>query len=560
MRAAVYARFSSDLQSAASIDDQVRLCLERIEREGWALSHTYTDAGISGASRFRPGYQQMLADARARSFDIVVAEALDRLSRDQEDTAALFKALSFANVRLITLAEGEISELHVGLKGTMNALFLRDLAAKTRRGLRGRIEAGRSAGGRCYGYKLVRELDAAGERIRGRRTVNPDEAAVVLQIFEGFAHGQSPRAIAKDLNANGIPGPDGRPWLDTTLRGHAARGTGLLRNELYAGRLVWNKQRYVKDPETGKRLARPNSRDQWIVQTVPELQIVPDALWQRVQQRLSEIATSTSAEAIRKTAFWKARRPKHLLTGRILCGICGHPLSIIGKDYLACARARRHGLCTNRKGIRRNTMEELVLGALRRNLMQPDLAAEFARAFHAELNATQRGREQQHAAAARQLTEVERKQQNLLEAVAEGIRAPGLQQKLDSLEAERQRLEGVLRQAPPSPVRLHPNLSELYRKQVDKLHQALAHPSTRDEAFAILRQLIERVTVRPHEEGVEIELEGEIVAMVEVALGSDGEGATNDKAALRRLMLDDGSRRSVKVVAGRGFEPLTFRL
>jgi site-specific DNA recombinase len=149
MRGVIYARFSSDLQSAASIEDQVRLCLERIERERWTLCNTYTDAGISGASRFRPGYQQMLADARAGSFDIVVSEALDRLSRDQEDTAALFKALSFANVRLITLAEGEISELHVGLKGTMNALFLRDLAAKTRRGLRGRVEAGRSGGRAC---------------------------------------------------------------------------------------------------------------------------------------------------------------------------------------------------------------------------------------------------------------------------------------------------------------------------------------------------------------------------------------------------------------------------
>jgi DNA invertase Pin-like site-specific DNA recombinase len=425
MRAAIYARYSSENQREASIEDQVRLCLDRIEREGWTLSNTYTDARISGASRFRPGYQQMLADARTRSFDIVISEALDRLSRDQEDTAALFKALSFANVRLITLAEGEISELHVGLKGTMNALFLRDLAAKTRRGLRGRVEAGRSAGGRCYGYKLVRELDAAGERIRGGRAVDPTEAAVVLQIFEAFAQGQSPRAIAKDLNANGVSGPDGRPWLDTTLRGHAARGTGLLRNELYAGRLVWNRQHYVKDPETGKRLARPNPRDQWIVQSVPELQIVPDALWQRVQQLLCEIAASTNAEAIRKTAFWKARRPKHLLTGRIQCGVCGHPLSIIGKDYLACARARRHGLCTNRKGIRRNAMEELVLGALKRNLMQPDLAAEFARAFHAELNASQRGREQQQASAARQLADVERKLQHLVEAIAEGIRGPG---------------------------------------------------------------------------------------------------------------------------------------
>jgi len=121
MRAAIYARYSSDQQNPASIEDQLRLCRIRTEHEGWVVSKTYTDAGISGASRFRPGYQQMLADARTGCFDVVISEALDRLSRDQEDTAALFKVLSFANVRFITLAEGDITELHIGLKGTMNA-------------------------------------------------------------------------------------------------------------------------------------------------------------------------------------------------------------------------------------------------------------------------------------------------------------------------------------------------------------------------------------------------------------------------------------------------------
>src|SRR5688572_16794387 len=109
MRAVIYARYSTDLQSAASIEDQLRLCRERIAREGWVLGEVYSDAGLSGASRFRPGYQQMLLDARSNAFDVVVAEALDRLSRDQEDTAALFKALSFADVQLITLSEGEIT-------------------------------------------------------------------------------------------------------------------------------------------------------------------------------------------------------------------------------------------------------------------------------------------------------------------------------------------------------------------------------------------------------------------------------------------------------------------
>jgi site-specific DNA recombinase len=112
----------------------------------------------------RPGIQQLLNDARRGVFDIVLAEALDRVSRDQADVATLFKHLKFA---IVTLAEGQISELHVGLKGTMNALFLKDLAAKTHRGLRGRVEDGKSGGGLCYGYKVVKKLDAHGEPIRG---------------------------------------------------------------------------------------------------------------------------------------------------------------------------------------------------------------------------------------------------------------------------------------------------------------------------------------------------------------------------------------------------------
>ena len=232
LRAAIYARYSSENQSEASIDDQVRLCRGLIAREGWSLAEAYTDAGISGATLLRPGFQALMKGAQSGAFDVVVAEALDRFSRDQEHVASLLKQMRFAGIRLVTSAEGEIGELHVGLKGTMNALFLKDLAQKTHRGLTGRIAAGKSAGGRCYGYDVVRRRDERGEPIRGERAVNPAEAAIVRRIFTMFAAGASPIAIAKQLNAEGLHGPSGHAWRDTTIRGHASRGTGILRNEL----------------------------------------------------------------------------------------------------------------------------------------------------------------------------------------------------------------------------------------------------------------------------------------------------------------------------------------
>ena len=124
------------------------------------------------------------------------------------------------------LAEGEISELHVGLKGTMNALFLKDLAAKTHRGIRGRVEEGKSGGGLCYGYRVVKQLDARGDPIRGDREIDEAEANVVRRILRDYAEGISPRVIARTLNEEGVSGPEERLRNDTTIHSHAKRGTG----------------------------------------------------------------------------------------------------------------------------------------------------------------------------------------------------------------------------------------------------------------------------------------------------------------------------------------------
>jgi site-specific DNA recombinase len=281
MRAVIYARYSSDLQRDASIEDQVRVCRRRIDAEGWSLQRVYSDHGASGASHLRAGYQSLLQGARERRFDVVVAESLDRLSRDQEHVAGLFKQLSYHDVVLLTIGEGEISELHVGLKGAMSALYLKDLAQKTRRGLEGRIRQGRSAGGLSYGYRIVRAIGPDGAPTTGEREVDAREAEVIHGVFAAFASGKSPRAIAQDLNKRDVPGPRGV----STIYGNWRRGTGILNNELYVGRLVWNRQRFVKDPEMDRRQARPNPEGEWVVEEVPALCIVSDELWSSVKDR-----------------------------------------------------------------------------------------------------------------------------------------------------------------------------------------------------------------------------------------------------------------------------------
>jgi len=544
-RVAIYSRFSSQMQSEASIEDQHRICQERATREGWTVTAVFSDMAISGASMQRPGIQGLMDQASKGSFDIVMTEALDRLSRDQADVATLYKRLSFHGVRIITLSEGEINELHVGLKGTMNQLFLKDLAAKTRRGLRGRVEGGHSGGGICYGYDVVRRLGEDGLPVTGERTINEDEAALVRRIYTEFSDGLSPKAIAKKLNGEKIPGPSGKAWRDTAIRGHRIRGTGLLNNELYIGRLVWNRLRYIKDPETGRRVSRLNPREEWIITEVPELRIVDDALWARVKARQGEIDATPRVKAIRKSRFWEKRRATHLLTGLLRCGRCGGGFASVGKDYLACSAARKQSTCTQNRSYRRGELEGIVLELLRDRLMRPEAVAAFIASVSREMNA---GRAEVSAARARLETEraqITRRLDGLYEAIADGLRTAGLKTKLEDMEARLVEIGAKLLVPAPSPVRLHPQLSEIYRRKVEELSETLVDPDIRPIALETIRGLIDAVTVHELEDGVRIDLDGAITALV---------GLAQPEA---EAFLGGGS---VKVVAGVGFEPTTFRL
>jgi site-specific DNA recombinase len=156
MRAVIYARYSSDNQREASIADQAEICRRYIDRQGWIISEVYSDAALSGAStRTRPGFQTMLADAEARQFDIVVCEAIDRLGRNLSDVAGLYDRLTFAKVRIHAINIGQVTQMHIGIMGTIAQMTLSDMRDKIRRGQLGRARAGRIPGGLAYGYEVV---------------------------------------------------------------------------------------------------------------------------------------------------------------------------------------------------------------------------------------------------------------------------------------------------------------------------------------------------------------------------------------------------------------------
>jgi site-specific DNA recombinase len=219
----------------------------------------------------------MLSDAREERFDVVLAEDIDRLSRDEiESAAALRRRLEFLGIELHTCADGQVSKLHAGLKGLMSSLYLENLALHVRRGQSGNIRRGLSGGGVTYGYAVVK-----GEP--GKRVIVEEEAAIVRRIFDEYVAGRRPREIAMALNADGVAPPRGRDWTGSTLNGNAKRSSGLLTNQIYAGRLVWNRVRMIKDPDTGRRISRPNPQSEWQVIEVPELRIVSADIFEKAQ-------------------------------------------------------------------------------------------------------------------------------------------------------------------------------------------------------------------------------------------------------------------------------------
>jgi|SRR5262252_8551765 len=153
-RAAIYARFSSDLQDARSVTDQVAMCRDYAKRQGWTIVQVHADEAISGASiHGRAGLARLVDDAKRGAFDLILLERIDRLSRNAADTIRLREQMDFIGIEIHTCASGLVTEMHAGLEGLMSAMYLKQLAHHVRRGQSGRVREGLSMTGALCGTK-----------------------------------------------------------------------------------------------------------------------------------------------------------------------------------------------------------------------------------------------------------------------------------------------------------------------------------------------------------------------------------------------------------------------
>lgn len=532
MRTLIYARFSSTLQNPRSIEDQVALCRELCDREGWMVTGVFTDHAIGGAAGIdaaaRPGLNALLERVEAANHpdgpvDQVLAEATDRIARHQGDALAIRERVIYAGARIFTLSDGEVTNITATFRGLMDAQFRVDLAAKVKRGQRGTLAQQRHPAGLAYGYRTANRLDERGQLIRGLRDIDPDQAAIVRRIFAEYAAGASPRAIAAGLNRGGLRAPGGRIgvtpyWRASTIYGDRQRRNGILQNRLYAGELVFNRTRKLVDPRTRKPRIIANPEAEWLVEQVPELRIVEDSLWQAVQAGL---------QRRRQVRPEHSRRPKHMLSGLASCGTCGGAWTIRGPNRWGCSRNKEGGpqACANGRTISTSLMEGRVLAGLRERMLDPALVDVYVREYHLAFARGARERSDAGEQLQRQHRELSARVDRLVAAVAAG--GEEFTEILDALRTARGTRDQVaaqLEQLEQLPViALHPTIAADYRAQVEQLNEALAaNPAARTEVIPRLRALIDHIAITPTAEGrgVEIEVTGRLAAMLALATGN----------------------------------------
>ncbi len=380
------------------------------------------------------------------------------------------------------------------------------------------------------------------------------------------------------------PGPFGREWGPSTIHGNPKRGSGVLNNELYIGKLVWNRQRFIKDPDTGKRVARPNPESEWVTQSVPELRIVERELWDQVKARQAAMAIGPQERG--NNPLSDRRRPKYLLAGLLKCGSCGSAYTLISKNLLGCAAARNKGTCSNRINIRVETLEASVVSGLRTHMMDPVLFKDFCEEFAREVNRLRMERSASLTAAKAECTKIDRELDKLMQLIlaSEDIEASKrVMRQMKTLEDRKEELERGLQEAETPPPLLHPNMAEVYRSRVAALHKALLRDETKAEAAETIRALVDQVTLVPENGELAIVLRGDLAAMLAFATnkkpGSEA-GSVAARVAQSSLVAGTRTQRPLpqnksgpggaalacdlwsqgSLVAGAGFEPATFRL
>ncbi len=430
-RVAVYARVSTDgqEQDGTSLDTQEEACLRHALAQGWVVVQRVRDAA-SGFSLDRRGLEQVRELVREQACDVVLAYAVDRLSRNQNHVGILFDECDRHGVKLEFVTErfedNSTGRFILNVRAFVAELEREKIVERTTRGKLARARAGKlpQAQGRgLYGYRYV----------NGVREVHEAQAGVVRRVFALFVEGVSCARLAKTLNEDGVPAMGGGQWYPLTVR-------RLLTHEAYVGKTTFRRTRtdLVRDPKTGQKRRRAVERDpsEWVD--------VPGATPAIVSTELFERAQAILADPSRKRGHGVYK-----LTGRLKCGECGTPMvgQSLGKGryrYYRCRNAYTPAFGATRCASRYVACERLeaaVLAEVVAVLTDPDRVAAELRRQAEHVDPFEAGRVKE------ELADVARRQERLMKLYLDGQLSDDLLgPQAARLVAEKDRLETKLRE------------------------------------------------------------------------------------------------------------------
>jgi len=404
MRAVIYARYSSDRQREESIEGQLRECEAWAQKNDVTIIGTYIDRALSAKTDDRPNFQQMVKDSSKRQFDVVLVWKLDRFARNRYDSAHYKRILSKNGVKVVSatepIAEGSSGILLETMLEGMAEYYSIELGEKIDRGLTENVLHGKANGGKPTFGLLVNE---------NREFVHdPLKAPIVLDVFKRYDTGATMKQISADLAERGIKnGKDGPLSVSTIER--------MLKNRRYIGEYRL------------KETVNPDA--------IPP--IIPRELFDRVQQKL--------AKNVQAPARYKAKEDMYLLSTKIFCGDCG--AYMIGESgtsrtkgmtyrYYKCGNAKRGKGC-KRKAIKKSWIEDIVIehimGLLNNNAIIEDMADAIIKTLDEENTVL--------PVLARQLAEIEKGIENILNAIEQGIITTSTKERLETLEARREMIK-----------------------------------------------------------------------------------------------------------------------
>lgn len=516
LRCVEYSRYSTCHQSEKSIETQQFECGEYAKSLGGKIVKTYKDEAVSGGKRGRDGFQNLIKDINKDMFDVIIAYDLSRLSRDIEDIANLYKRCQFKGIKIHTCAEREIGLMEIILRGGINNLYLKEGSDRVRSALHNMIRNGRLPSTCPYGYETdYSVVDEKGERIKGIWKIHTYQSLIIQRIFEDLAAGKSAIQIAQDLNKDGVPGPANRPWRDNIIRGNRRFGDGIINNEIYKGVYAYNRSKWINDPVKDKKVRQPRPPEEWKRQDMPELAIIGDNLWKAAKAEQQKLIDNPQYQQSSKSLIG-CRRNKYLLSGKLFCGACGSKMILVAKGRYGCADYRKCRICDNRYTMPRKEIEEEVLSYLSDHLLSEKYVSQYLADFESEFHEHNRRHELELASKKAQLSRVQKKIENILNAMESGnIVSNTVNQRLKEYEEQEALLENDIKARsdvePPEMIDVSEYRSML-RHIRKNIYDKAIHPAVMNE----IRPLIDKILLHPSKKGYRVEIFGDITKLTSV--------------------------------------------